>query len=181
MSTPAPILRITSAPAVAEAPLPPARCAEKDRPLVLAWARAHGIRGDRCDDVAQEAFLRLVNSSAVFPCRAAQVAWLRRVTSNLCVDFLRLTRPLDLSSELAAPRSSASISPDERRALTTAIQALTEMQRLVLVAKAVEELTFAALADELGISIPTAKTHYRRAIEALRLRLHEFDLQEQSP
>lgn len=60
------------------------------------------------------------------------------------------------------------------------MQSLTEMQRLVLVAKAVEELTFAALADDLGISIPTAKTHYRRAIDAVRLRLHETDLQERS-
>lgn len=179
MATPAPILKIVSAPEAAEAPLPAAHSAERDRPLVLAWARAHGIQGDRCDDVAQEVFLRLIKSSAAFPCRAAQVAWLRRVTSNLCVDLLRQTQPLNASFERSAPGSSASITPEERRVLTTAIQSLTEMQRLVLVAKAVEEVTFASLADDLGISIPTAKTHYRRAIEALRVRLHEADPLEQ--
>ncbi len=45
------------------------------------------------------------------------------------------------------------------------------MQRLVVIAKTVESLTFARIAADLEVSIPTAKTHYRRAIDTLRARL----------
>lgn len=141
---------------------------------MLAWARAHGLRPEACDDVAQEAFVRLLAANTQFPCRAAQVAWLRRVTSNLCVDTLRQARPLVLIDDRPSPALEAGISHEERRALADAIRQLPEMQRLVLVAKAVEEVTFALLAADLEISIPSAKTHYRRAVEALRQRLHSI-------
>jgi RNA polymerase sigma factor (sigma-70 family) len=55
--------------------------------------------------------------------------------------------------------------------VATALDQLTEMQRGVLVAKVYDEMTFSQIADELGIGVPTAKTHYLRAIRATRDRL----------
>src|SRR5689334_13131619 len=94
-------------------PLPAARVAAIDRPLILAWARAHGLRADQGDDVAQEAFARLLAHPTDFASRAAQVAWLRRVTSNLCVDVLRRKQPLKLADDRPASLPAPSVSPDE--------------------------------------------------------------------
>ncbi len=172
LTTPAPATPVIPAPGTSPGALSAERSALADRPLVLAWSRAHGLRPDSCADIAQEVFLRLVATRPSFPSRAAQVAWLRRVTSNLCVDALRVRKPLMLVDDRPGPASPDAITPDEQRALADAVRELTEMQRLVLIGKAVEEATFATLAADLDISIPTAKTHYRRAIDALRLRMH---------
>ena len=156
--------------AVPSPPLLPETSYLQDRALVLAWARAHGIREDRCADVMQETFLRLTSTSPAFPTRAAQVAWLRRVSSNLCVDWLRQNPVLTLTFDRAALQREE-ITEDERRGLIEAMRDLSEMQRLVVIAKTVESLTFARIAADLEVSIPTAKTHYRRAIDTLRARL----------
>ncbi|MGH7242606.1 MAG: RNA polymerase sigma factor [Phycisphaerales bacterium] len=171
LTTQAPATLIApTGPAVSE-PLSAEQCARVDASLLLAWCRAHGLQAASCADVLQEVFLRLLSTRPVFACRAAQVAWLRRVTSNLCVDVLRKGTALTFVAEVSTTSSEVGVSHEEQRALANAVRELSEMQRLVLIAKAVEQVTFAALAADLDISIPTAKTHYRRAIDALRIRL----------
>ncbi|MFO0861303.1 MAG: sigma-70 family RNA polymerase sigma factor [Phycisphaerales bacterium] len=160
-------------------PLSPAESANRDRALVASWCRAHGAGSETAADITQDVFVKLVAIAPEFECRAAQVAWLRRVTSNACVDAFRKSRPLSLVREPTA-HISESVSDEERRALRDAVASLSEAQRLVLVAKAVEQVTFAELAADIGVAIPTVKTHYRRAIDALRLRLHALDSQESS-
>ena len=46
-----------------------------------------------------------------------------------------------------------------------------EMQRSVLTAKVHDDLTFAQIAAEHGLAVPTVKTHYLRALRTLRARL----------
>lgn len=152
-------------------PLTVERCSQEDRSLLLAWAHAHGLDSASALDVSQEVFVRLLAAPPTFPSRGAQIAWLRRVTSNLCIDILRSKCHSPLGTHLGAPAAPGSISEEEQRALRGAVGDLTEMQRLVLFAKAVEQATFASIAHDLEISVPTAKTHYRRAIESLRLHL----------
>jgi DNA-directed RNA polymerase specialized sigma24 family protein len=48
----------------------------------------------------------------------------------------------------------------------------------VLIARTYEGLTFAEIAVELGIAVPTVKTHYLRAVSAVRDRLMRFEGQE---
>jgi DNA-directed RNA polymerase specialized sigma24 family protein len=51
------------------------------------------------------------------------------------------------------------------------VAALSEQQRLVLLGKCVDGMTFSQVAAGLSIAVPTAKTHYLRALEAVRRRL----------
>lgn len=138
------------------------------RALVYRWACAHGLRHDAALDVTQEAFARLLASAPRCPTEASQVAWLRRTSSNLSIDSRRLPRPCPLAQE---PLHHEPPHAEPGR-LAPAMRALTEAQRLVLLAKAVEGLTFAQVAAALEISIPTAKTHYARALRTLRECLH---------
>ena len=48
---------------------------------------------------------------------------------------------------------------------------LTDVQQAVLVAKVYDEMTFAAVASELGLAVSTVKTHYLRAVRAVGDRL----------
>ena len=64
---------------------------------------------------------------------------------------------------------------DERAAvISAAIESLSEQQREIVVAKVYDAEPFAAIAEQLGISIPTVKTHYLRALKKLHTALrHE--------
>lgn len=149
-------------------PLSPARQAGElftaYRALVYRWACAHGLRHDAALDVTQETFARMLAASPRCPTEASQVAWLRRTASNLSIDSRRLARPRPPAPE-PLHRDAP---PAEPGRLALAIRALTEPQRLVLLSKAVEGLTFAQAAASLEISTPTAKTHYARALRTLR-------------
>lgn len=138
------------------------------RALVYRWACAHGLRHDAALDVTQETFARLLAAAPRCPTEASQVAWLRRTASNLSIDTRRLSR----TRPLAAEPSHHEPPQAEPGRLALAMRALTEPQRLVLVAKAVEGLTFAQVAAALEVSTPTAKTHYARALRTLRECLH---------
>ena len=52
-----------------------------------------------------------------------------------------------------------------------ALDRLSELQRGVLVAKVYDEMTFAEIATELDLALSTVKTHYLRAVRAVRDRL----------
>jgi RNA polymerase sigma factor (sigma-70 family) len=45
---------------------------------------------------------------------------------------------------------------------------LSERQRSVLLAKVFDGMTFAEIGREMGLSTPTVKTHYLRALRAMR-------------
>ena len=56
--------------------------------------------------------------------------------------------------------------------MAEALAELTDAQRGVLVAKIYDDLTFARIAEDLGVAVPTVKTHYLRAVRAVRQRLY---------
>ena len=142
---------------------------ERHRHEVYAWAyRLLGRHHDALD-VAQDVFLRWVDQ----PPDAAPAhprAWLRRVTVNRAIDVLRQRRP---EGDAALPDGvPARVDPVEdhelRDAVARGMRSLSDTQRSVLVAKIYDGLTFAEIASELDIAIPTAKTHYLRGLAAMR-------------
>lgn len=164
-------------------PSGPADCFALHRGRVYRWAAAHGLHHHQRLDVTQETFARLVAASPRFSCEAAQLAWLRRVASNLSIDHLRQTqrrRTVHATTHIPAPRHDHSLidellgagnAASPAHALGQALASLSEMQRLVLLAKCVDSCTFAQIAAQLGIAIPTAKTHYLRGLQSLRSHL----------
>lgn len=150
---------------------------------VYRWAWAM-VRNDAdALDAVQDVFLRLLRSSPGLTSDSAAVGWLRRVTANVVIDAWRTTAAADRavrvlrlpradaddSAPAAAP--SALESDETAHAIRAAIADLSEQQRLVVLAKVFDGQTFAQIAAELGIAEPTAKTHYLRALAALRQRL----------
>ena len=143
---------------------------------VYGWAfRFLGHHHDALD-VVQDVFLRWnAQCSGALPRQPR--GWLRRVTLNRVIDVQRMRKPaIDVEDgiEIVTEDSTPGSRLDQetlRGDVATALDQLTEMQRGVLVAKVYDEMTFSQIADELGIGVPTAKTHYLRAIRATRDRL----------
>lgn len=150
---------------------------EEHADAVYGWAyRLLGRHHDALD-VVQEVFLRWSRQCADRTPTKPR-GWLRRVTLNKAIDVIRKTRPTAaMSAELEAsnPRDGRAFEPADRDALrgdiAVAIEGLTDAQRSVLVAKVYDEMTFAQIANELEVAVSTVKTHYARAVCAVRDRL----------
>ena len=151
---------------------------EKYTADVYGWAyRLLGRHHDALD-VVQDVFLRWDAQCAQHPPDQPR-PWLRRVTLNRAIDLRRQRRPAAPIEEVPQPvATDDSIArsldrEDLRDRIATALDSLSEGQRLVLVAKVYDEMTFAAMADEMDLAVSTVKTHYLRAVRALRDKLHK--------
>ena len=148
---------------------------DQHREEVYAWA--YRILGRHHDalDVAQDVFLRWVRNRPEGGADSPR-GWLRRVTMNRAVDLIRsrksAPRALSSASELSARAQGDALETMELRAtIAAALDRLSEMQRSVLIAKVYDGLTFAEIAADHQLAVPTVKTHYLRAVSATRDRL----------
>ncbi len=128
------------------------------------------------EDVVQQVFARLARRPAAAPPIDAEARYLRRAVRHECFSRLRARRreatyrvdarrPL---IEAADPRASRS---DERLAIEAALDALPPEQREVVHLKVFDGRTFEEIAAITGVTINTAASRYRYALEKLRAAL----------
>ena len=112
-------------------------------------------------------------------------SWLYRIALNLCRDWLRRERrtpvvqapeDMDLMDLAAAREPSKSIEDrvgrhDLTRAVERAMALLPEEQRLAIVLKEYQGLTFHEIADLLGCPLSTVKTRLYQGLTVLRREL----------
>jgi len=157
---------------------PRAFAALYDRYAVRLYRAACGILGCREDaeDVVQEVFLAAVRSHERLGDVRDLTAYLFTAMSRAagrCA--MRRTRTLQ-ASHRAADEAAAAVErvppdrPDWHR-LQQALRLLPSPQREVITLKIDGELTFAQIAQVLGVSINTAASRYRYALQKLRTSL----------
>lgn len=157
---------------------------QRYRDRVYRWAYALCGRHPDAADVCQEVFLRALVRRPTFQNEGASLGWLRRVTSTIAIDRWRSRRAgpkttsIDENREIGTAFESGLERRETAQRVRQAIERLSEQQRLVVIAKIFDERTFAEIADELGIAVPTAKTHFVRAIESIR---RELDVAPSAP
>ena len=128
------------------------------------------------DDIAQEALLRLWRSAGTLEMQDAAGAgpWLRRVVTNLCIDRLRSQRrlrPLDETvAEPAEPASQLAFMTRQEMAahVERAIRGLPDRQRIALALFHFEELSLAAIATRLELSVDAVESLLARARRTLK-------------
>ncbi|MCA8951445.1 MAG: sigma-70 family RNA polymerase sigma factor [Planctomycetes bacterium] len=130
------------------------------------------------DDVVQQAMLRAVERGPDRPERLR--AWLARVARNLAIDHLRAgRRRRSAHAEQAADPgrgpvpSSADVlqQEEERRRVVTAVLALPQPYRGVLLLRYWEDLEPSAIAARLGLPAGTVRSQLKRGLELLRAQL----------
>jgi RNA polymerase sigma-70 factor (ECF subfamily) len=127
------------------------------------------------EDVVQEVFVGLVRGRArlrqVVNLRAFLFTALRRAALRLAGRRQKQqATPAVAFLELAAP-SPRTMDAERAEQLERALRALPVEQRELIALKIDGELTFAEIAEVLGISPNTAASRYRYALEKLRIAL----------
>lgn len=136
---------------------------------------ARGLSASAAADIVQEAFLRLLRAprEEVRDLRS----YLFRTTDNLAIDEARrrrrsiLATAVELDEAIADPSplpDAVLISHQEFRALHAALAALPPRPREVLILHKFEGMSYADIADRLGISKNTVMAHMLRAMLCLK-------------
>lgn len=147
---------------------------------------AHRMLGSReeAEDIVQECFTRLWTSAPNWsPQGAGLVAWLHRVTMNLCRDRLRKPRPTAIGVlpdiEDVALRADMIIEGQEARlTIEHALATLPPHYRAALVLSYYEGLPNALAAEIMDLNIKALESLLVRARRQLRrwLELNEFTI-----
>src|SRR5437764_6691111 len=162
---------------------------QKHQALVTGTiARMLGSNSD-VEDIAQQVFIRVWRSAPRYKHRAKFTTWLLKITRNLVFNELRRTKrhphvpfqPSDTAAEEWPIKDDVIPGPDTsllenelQRAIESAITRLPETQRMALVLRRYEELSYEEIADVLDVTVPAIKSLLFRARTELRERLKNY-------
>jgi RNA polymerase sigma-70 factor, ECF subfamily len=161
---------------------------ERHQRLVVGTvARMLGSNSD-VEDIAQQVFVRVWKSAKRYVPRAKFTTWLLKITRNLVFNEMRRRSrhaqlPLQVASEdeerpikderATAPDASL-LEQELQRAIETAIAQLPETQRMAVVLRRYDELSYEQIAEVLDQSVPAVKSLLFRARTELRVRLGRY-------
>src|SRR3989454_8701655 len=150
-------------------------------------ARMLGSNSD-VEDIAQQVFIRVWKSARRYVPRAKFTTWLLKITRNLVFNELRRTRRrahVRLQSEPGAEdppvKDEMNLAPDAslletelQRTIEEAILQLPETQRMALVLRRYEQLSYEQIAEVLDLAVRALKSVLFRARSELRSRLSKY-------
>lgn len=137
---------------------------------------------DDVDDLTQEAFIKAYNALDSFQFAYNFSAWLYRIASNSCIDFLRKKRfktvsidqPVAGEEDLFIDIPNDDLTPDiemiskeRKKILKKAIDELPENYRNIINMRHTEEMDYKEIAKKLEIPLGTVKAHLFRARKLL--------------
>lgn len=132
----------------------------------LTWLLT--LSRDDAADITQETFARAWRDRETLAAHPDPAAWLRRVAVNLCWDRSRRRTVRRRRDPLLATDDTAVLDETDLD-LHRAIAALSDRQRQVVVLRYWEDLDLRSCADEMGVSLGSAKKYLARAHAALAM------------
>ncbi|MEO5722592.1 MAG: sigma-70 family RNA polymerase sigma factor [Chthoniobacterales bacterium] len=164
------------------------RLVERHQALV-AGTVAHMLgHNSEVEDIAQQVFVRVWKSARRYEPRAKFTTWLLKITRNLVFNELRRRKRHALTPLQNSPESEEMQLHDERGptpaaallesellgAIDFAIQQLPETQRMTVVLRRYEELSYEEIAEVMEQTVPAVKSLLFRARTELRERLKAY-------
>jgi RNA polymerase sigma-70 factor (sigma-E family) len=133
-----------------------------------------GDRG-RAEDALQSALVRLCLAWPRIIRRDAVEAYARKVLLREVMSWRRRRRVAEtlVADVPDVPRSDEAAAVDSRDELLQALRALAPRQRAVIVLRYFDDASEAEIADALGITTGSVKTHASRGLAALRTLLEQ--------
>ena len=145
---------------------------------------AYRLTGDReeAEDLTQEALVRAYSALPTFRKGERFSPWVYKILVNLCISFLRRKKP-QVPLDVDAPIMDRSLTPEQaldkkeiQDTVQKAIMSLPAQYRAAILLRHQQDLSYAEIAQALGLPIGTVKTHLFRAREMLhRLLSKEID------
>jgi len=161
---------------------------ERHQRLVVGTvARMLGSNSE-VEDIAQQVFVRVWRNAKRYVPRAKFTTWLLKITRNLVFNELRRRArhaqvPLQVEAEeeerpikderATAPDASL-LEQELQDAIESAIAELPETQRMAVVLRRYDDLSYEQIADVLDQSVPAVKSLLFRARTELRTRLSRY-------
>jgi RNA polymerase sigma-70 factor (ECF subfamily) len=161
---------------------------ERHQSLVAGTiARMLGSNSD-VEDIAQQVFIRVWKSAGRYVARAKFTTWLLKITRNLVFNELRRSKrhalvPLQtepgaeeipLPDQVARAPDASLLETELQQAIERAIVQLPESQRMALILRRYEEMSYEQIAEILDLSVPAVKSVLFRARTELRERLRGY-------
>ncbi len=150
--------------------------------------------GDRTQakDLAQEVFIRVWQSAKSYEPKAKFTTWLYRITANLCFNELKSTRrkkwfsfnrpdkdgehTFEETLADGAPSAEAILLEKERnRQISDSLQSLPDNQRMALILKRYDDLSYAEIAGIVGCSVSAVESLLIRAKRTLQEKLKNYE------
>ncbi|MDB6149792.1 MAG: rna polymerase sigma factor region 2 [Chthoniobacter sp.] len=159
--------------------------------IIGTVAKMLGDQGD-AEDIAQQVFVRVWKSAARYEPTAKFTTWLFKITRNLVFNELR-RRKRHPTRSLDAPRSgddddrplqyednsvkapdTAMLDNEMQTAIQRAIDALPETQRMAIILRRYDDVSYEEIGEILDLSVPAVKSVLFRARTELREKLQQY-------
>lgn len=161
---------------------------EKYQPMIQAIGIQMFERSEDNEDFIQEVFIKIYHALPNFRRKSSLSTWIYRVALNHALNLNRknkwkkwLMNGLNLigSNEQAVPQMPGQIEENAeqremRRLLNKAIQCLPENQRIAFVMTRIDGLSYAEVAEVMGISEAAVDSLTQRARQNLRKHLSTY-------
>ena|ERR1035438_5577159 len=139
----------------------------------MVFSIAYHFLHDRpaAEELAQDVFLQLYKSMGELQSAEHLKRWLRRVTTNRCIDHCRRRKLMPrIGLEQIPEPAGPSRQPDPMlsRALRQLVASLPENWRALVVLKYQEEMETEEIARALDMPVGTVKSQLSRALDFLR-------------
>jgi RNA polymerase sigma-70 factor (ECF subfamily) len=160
---------------------------KKYRRIIAALIRRMVRNEDDVDDLVQEAFIKAYNALGRFQFDYSFSAWLYRIASNTCIDFLRRKRfnTVSINNPVKSSEDEQEyeiedntyipdydvLHEERRRALKEAVANLPENYRIIIKLRHEEEMEYAEISKKLDLPLGTVKAHLFRARKMLHSTL----------
>jgi RNA polymerase sigma-70 factor (ECF subfamily) len=150
--------------------------------------------GDRTQakDLAQEVFVRVWQAAESYEPKAKLTTWIYKITTNLCLNEIKsasrrrwfLFQRSDEDSEKSIEETISDGSPtaedlllskERTREISEALQSLPENQRMALILKRYDDLSYQEIAQIIGCSVSAVESLLVRAKRALQEKLKNYE------
>ena len=138
---------------------------------------------DDVEDLTQETFIKAYNALSTFQFGYSFSAWIYRIASNTCIDFLRKKRfpTISINQPIAGAEEDMVFEIEDRtyipdinymnqerkNLLMKAINSLPENYREIIKLRHEEELDYSEIAVKMNLPLGTVKAHLFRARKIL--------------
>jgi RNA polymerase sigma-70 factor (ECF subfamily) len=144
--------------------------------------------GTQAKDLAQEVFIRVWQSAKSYEPKAKFTTWIYRITANLCFNELKSSRQKkwfqflrfgdqheetieDTSVDSSPSPEDLLLAKERNRQISDALQSLPDNQRMALILKRYDDLSYQEISQVLGCSVSAVESLLVRAKRTLQEKL----------
>lgn len=147
-------------------------------PICLRYTHSR----EDANDILHDTFIKIFDKIRTIQDNENLTAWMRRVTVNTALDFLRAKAETTLSLEIEQEASSQIETPPtysrhDIQIIMQAISQLPDLRRIIFNMREIEGYEYADIAQRLNITESAARVNLNRAKQQLRDILTEIDPQ----